>query len=95
MYLLMDFRVVAKLARQACGDVGRVNSSGMAWTFLGGVGSVLELFPPPERFELTSQRDAIDEDWAQVTADLWQAIGAFEADESETSEVEPAISGER
>ncbi len=45
-------------------------------SFLAGLGSVLEIFPPPSRIEI-AQTDsaAIEEDWSAVATDLWTAIG--------------------
>ncbi len=50
------------------------------WTFLAGMGSALEIFPPPERIDCEqTDAEAYAEDWQALADDLWAAIESYEA----------------
>jgi hypothetical protein len=52
--------------------------------FLAGMGSVLEIVPPPSLIELTRSDDAeaIGQDWDAVAGDFWMAIGSHRPEPS-------------
>jgi uncharacterized membrane protein len=67
-------------AKQVASRVAAPRKVSNWWTFLAGAGSVMEIFPPPERIgPEQTDAEALDEDWQAVKDDLWAAIDSYEA----------------
>jgi uncharacterized membrane protein len=67
-------------AKQAASGVAAPRGVSSWWTFLAGAGSVMEIFPPPERIgPVHAEAEAPDDDWQAVKDDLWAAIESYHA----------------
>ena len=68
--------------KQVCGPVTEKTSYFSFWSFVAGVGSVMEIFPTPGRFDRWRMKEELPEnEWAM----LFDALLAIQSNEKKPS----------